>query len=394
MLHEFLTENRSELLSRCAARVEQRHAPKVSHIEMHQGMPLFLDQLIETLEADERMPEPERHGRNSMAPDKLRAGSEMGVSASQHGRELVQGGFTVDEVVRDYGDLCQEITGLAMERGVPIQVDEFRTLNRCLDNGIADAVTEFTYQRDALMAGCTAESLNERLGFLAHELRNLIQRATLAITVIKTGRVGLAGATGGILDNTLVAMSSLVDRSLAEVRLNAGMPLRYQLISVADFISDVKISASLEADTYQCRLSVSVIDPTLAVDADRDMLFSAVGNLLQNAFKFTAHRSEVRLNAYADADRILITVEDSGVGLAPGEAERIFLPFTQSGADKSGVGLGLAICRRSTEINNGILSVRNVPGSGCVFTINLPRHTLPKRSWSYPLDGVVLRKGT
>jgi signal transduction histidine kinase len=377
MLHEFLTANRSELLARCAARVDQRHTPKLSDAELQHGMPLFLDQLIETLQAEERAPEPMPHRKNSIVSDKGRAGSEMGVSATRHGRELMQRGLTVDQVVRDYGDVCQEITGLAMERGVPIQVGEFRTLNLCLDNGIADAVTEYTYQRDAFMARGEAEALNERLGFLAHELRNLIQRATLAITVIKTGRVGLAGATGGILDRTLVAMSNLVDRSLAEVRMNAGMPPRYQLISVADFISDVKISASLEADIYECRLTVSVIEPTLAVDADRDMLFSAVGNLLQNAFKFTAHRSEIKLNAYAESDRILITVEDSGVGLAPGEAEKIFLPFTQSGADKSGVGLGLAICRRCTEINNGILSVRNVPGSGCVFTIDLPRHLLP-----------------
>jgi hypothetical protein len=171
-------------------------------------------------------------------------------------------------------------------------------------------------------------------------------------------------------------MSNLIDRSLAEVRMTAGMPARYQIISVAEFISDLKISASLEAGVYECSLVVPPIDPTLAVDADREMLFSAVGNLLQNAFKFTAHRSEVRLNAYAESDRILITVEDNGHGLAPGEAETIFQPFTQSGADKSGVGLGLAICRRGTEINNGILSVRNIPGSGCIFTIDLPRHTL------------------
>lgn len=179
------------------------------------------------------------------------------------------------------------------------------------------------------------------------------------------------------MDRSLVAMSHLIDRSLTETRMNAGMPARYQLISVADFISEVKISAVLEAAVYECELSVSIVDPTLAVDADRDMLFSTVGNLLQNAFKFTAHRTKVKLYAYAEADRILISVEDSGSGLAPGEAETIFQPFTQSGADKSGVGLGLAICRRSTEINKGVLSVRNVPGSGCVFTIDLPRHTLP-----------------
>ena len=377
MLHEFLTANRSGLLARCESRVAQRHPPRPSDVGMQHGMPLFLDQLIARLQAEAHAPESMSHGGNSSAAEPGQAGTEMSASAARHGRDLMQRGFTVEQVVHDYGDLCQEITGLAMELDVPIKVEEFRTLNRCLDDGIADAVTEFAYQRDALMAGSAVDSLNERLGFLAHELRNHIHKAMIAIKAIKSGRAGLAGATGIVLDRSLVAMSNLIDRSLAEVRMNAGMPARYQLISVADFISDVGISASLEADVYECRLTVSTIDPTLAVDADRDMLFSAVGNLLQNAFKFTAYRSEVKLNAYAESDRILITVEDNGHGLAPGETEKIFQPFTESGADKSGVGLGLAISRRGTEINNGVLSVRNVPGSGCVFTIDLPRHALP-----------------
>ncbi len=378
MLHEFLTANRSDLLARCKARVAHRFAPSPSDTELEHGMPLFLDQLIKMLQLQEHTPEPTPDPKVSNASNEGEAGSEMGMSATRHGRELMQRGFSVEQVVREYGDLCQEITGLALERNAPIGVEEFRTLNRCLDDGIADAVTEFAYQRDALMATNEAVSLNERLGFLAHELRNLLHKATLAILVIKSGRAGMSGATGGILDRSLVEMNNLIDRSLAEVRMTAGMSARYQLISVADFISDVKISASLEADAYQCRLTVLEIEPTLAVDADRDLLFSAVGNLLQNAFKFTAHGSEVKLNAYAEADRILISVADSGPGLAPGEAETIFLPFTQSGADKSGVGLGLAIARRSTEINNGVLTVRSIPGSGCVFTISLPRHLLPE----------------
>ena len=57
-----------------------------------------------------------------------------------------------------------------------------------------------------------------------------------------------------------------------------------------------------------------------------------------------------------------------------GAVEDMFLPFKQSGEDRSGLGLGLAICRRSVEANNGVLSVRDVAGSGCVFTIALPRH--------------------
>ncbi|HEX2140452.1 MAG TPA: ATP-binding protein, partial [Woeseiaceae bacterium] len=107
--------------------------------------------------------------------------------------------------------------------------------------------------------------------------------------------------------------------------------------------------------------------------ADTDLLFSAVGNLLQNAFKFTRCHTEVTLKAYAAGDRIHITVEDNCGGLPAGGAEQIFRPFPQIDDDKSGVGLGLLICRRSVEASGGILSVRDVPGAGCVFTIDLPR---------------------
>jgi signal transduction histidine kinase len=378
VLHEFLTINRADLIDRCRLKVAQRTAPKATDAELEHGIPLFLDQLIKTLQV-EQTSEPMR-SRKVSGPSGGGGAvlSEIGETAARHARELFQHGFTVDQVVHDYGDLCQAITDVALEYSAPIEVDEFQTLNRCLDNAIADAVTEFAYQHDCLIADRGVQALNERLGFLAHELRNLLNTATLAVTAIKTGNVGLAGATGAILDRSLIGLRNLIDRSLAEVRVTAGMPARHQLISVADFIAEVKISASLEAQARECRFTVGVVDPTLAVDADRDMLFSAVGNLLQNAFKFTQPHTQVSLNAYAAADRILIDVEDHCGGLPPGDAEKMFMPFTQSGADKSGLGLGLSICRRSVEANNGVIRVRNVHRSGCVFTIDLPRHPLPK----------------
>jgi signal transduction histidine kinase len=303
--------------------------------------------------------------------------SEMGTAAALHGRELLQQGFTVDQVVHDYGDLCQAITDLAFERQAPIEIDEFRTLNRCLDNGIADAVTEYSYQRYSVATNDGVQALNERLGFLAHELRNLIHTGTLAFTAIKAGNVGVTGATGAVLERSLIGLRTLVDRTLADVRVAAGMPARHELMSLADFIDQIGLSAVLEARARGCKFAVSDVDDRLAVDVDPDILLSALGNLLQNAFKFTAQGTEVSVNAYAVADRILIDVEDHCGGLPPGSAEQMFLPFTQSGADKSGLGLGLAICRRSVEANDGVLRVRDVPGSGCVFTIDLPRHALP-----------------
>lgn len=380
MLHEFLTANQADLIDRCRLKVAQRRAPKPTDAELEHGVPHFLEQLIKTLRVEQTATPQRSRAVSGESGGEGSALSEMGVTAAQHGREMLQRGFTVDQVVHNYGDLCQAITDLAFERETPLAVDEFRTLNRCLDNAIADSVTEFAYQRDLLLEESGVHALNERLGFFAHELRNLIQNATLAVTAIKAGNVGLAGATGAVLDRSLIGLRNLVDRSLADVRVTAGMPAQRQLIPLAGFIGDIKISAALEAQSRGCGLAVSAVDPGLAVEGDRELLFSAVGNLLQNAFKFTEQHTEVLLHAYALDDRVLIEVEDSCGGLPAGDAERMFQPFTQGSADKSGLGLGLTICRRSVEANGGTLSVRNVPGSGCIFTVALPRHVAPLRS--------------
>ena len=377
-MHEFLTANRADLIERCRVKVANRPAPAPTRDELEFGIPLFLDQLIKTLRV-EQTANPMNSRKVSGPSGGTKQGlSEMGETAALHGRELYQHGFSVEQVVHDYGDLCQAITDLAFDRKASIEIDEFRTLNRCLDNAIAVAVTEFSYQRDSMAADKQANELNQRLGFFAHELRNLINTATLALTAIKVGNVGLGGATGAVLDRSLVGLRNLIDRSLTEVRITAGLSTQNHLFSLAEFIAEVRLSAALEAELRNRELVVSYVDPRLAVDADRDLLFAAVGNLLQNAFKFTHDGTQVTLNAYASADRILIDVEDNCGGLPPGAAERMFVPFTQEGADRSGLGLGLSISRRSVEANKGIIGVRNVPGVGCVFTIDLPRHSLPQ----------------
>lgn len=376
MLPEFLIANRSELIERCRLKVARRPEPTVTEGELRHGIPLFLDQLIKTLKM-EQTTDPMRSREISGPADggKLESTlSEIGETATLHGRELLQRGFTVEQVVHDYGDLCQAITDLAFEHDAPISIDEFRTLNRCLDNGIAVAVTEFTYRRDCVRADTQASVLNERLGFFAHELRNRLSAAKLALAAINAGNVGLAGATGAVLDRSLVGLSDLIDRTLTEVRLAAGMPAQRQLFSVADFIAEVKLSATLEAQVTGCSLFVSDVPAQLAVDADRDLLFAAVGNLLQNAFKFTRPHTEVRLNAYATSASVRIDVEDNCGGLALGNPENMFMPFTRgSPTGSSGLGLGLSISRNSVKANDGTLIVRDIPGSGCVFTIDLPR---------------------
>jgi signal transduction histidine kinase len=102
-----------------------------------------------------------------------------------------------------------------------------------------------------------------------------------------------------------------------------------------------------------------------------------LANLLQNAFKFTRPGTKVNLRTSSLGGQVLIEVADHCGGLPPGSAEKTFTPFAQHGEDRSGLGLGLVIARQSIEADAGTLRVRDVPGTGCVFTISLPRYPWP-----------------
>ncbi len=132
---------------------------------------------------------------------------------------MLRRGFTIGQVVHDYGDICQAVTELAGQNGVGFSTDEFHTLNLCLDNAIANAVTEYSRQREQDIKKVANEKV-ERLSILSHELRNLISTATMAFYVLRGGTVAIGGNTGGVLERALTGLRDLVARSLAEASAN------------------------------------------------------------------------------------------------------------------------------------------------------------------------------
>ena len=277
-------------------------------------------------------------------------------------------------MVHDYGDVCQSITDLALELNAPINVEDFRTLNRCLDDAIASAVTE--YGRGTQSAVDTGSDRDDqRVGFLAHEMRNLLGTATVAFEVLRTGNVGVGGSTGNVLKRSLAALGDLITRSLAEIRLQHVVRERTQF-GVAEFIAELAPAAALDAGARGLSLNVDAGDAGVNVDADRSILAATVVNLLQNAFKFTRPGTTVTLRSSATPDRVLIEVEDECGGLPDGNVNVLFQPFEQRGADRTGLGLGLTISRWGAEANNGRICTRDLPGHGCIFIIDLPRATV------------------
>jgi len=354
VLHHFIEANRGEIIERCRAKAASRLVTPLTGAAMEHGVPVFLDQLANAMKLG------------------LNTSPEINRSASRHGHDLLRQGFSLSQVVHDYGDVCQAITELAVEASAPISTDDFRILNRALDDAIAGAVTEYGRERNQSDIEDESARGNERLGFFAHEMRNLINTSLLAFEVLKTGNVGVAGSTGTVLHRSLVASRALIGRSLAEIRLTEGIRNR-EPIQVSGLIDDIGSAAVLDAQSRGIHLVVAPIDGDVMVQADRQILTSVVGNLMQNALKFTRPRATVTLSARASDERVLIEVQDCCGGLPGGSDDQLFRPFEQRGSDKTGLGLGLSFSRWGAEVNGGRVYARDLPGTGCVFAVDLPR---------------------
>ena len=351
MLHDFLTAHTEEIIHRARANVASRMNPVPSEEALRRGVPLFLNQLIDRL----------RHAT-------IDNGRAINESASEHGGELLELGFTVSQVIHAYGDVCQIITRRADEADVRITADEFHTFNCCLDDAIANAVTEYQRRRDE----SAAHDETARFGVLAHELRNRLGAATLAFHALQEGTVGVGGSTGAMLGRSLRGMQTLVNNALAGVRLESGVGQRHR-VSVSALIGDAQIEACMGAHIGGFEVSVSPVAIDVDVNVDEQILLAAVSNLLQNAFKYSHPHGHIALRTTATDDRVLIEIEDECGGLPPGKAEELFRPFEQRSDDRTGLGLGLTISRDGVEAMGGTLGVRDLPGKGCVFTIDLPR---------------------
>jgi signal transduction histidine kinase len=354
MLYEFVTTYRQAIITRAREKLTARPWPAASAQELENGVPLFLTQLSETL--------------RSRSEGTTYSADALGSAATRHGGELLALGFTVSQVVHDYGDICQAVTELAIEQNAPITTDEFKTLNGCLDTAIAEAVTE--HARVTAELRSTEES--ERSGHVAHETRDLLNTAILAYQTLKRGTVAINGSTGAVLGRSLMGLRDLVESTLSDIRIAANQERR-ERISVTAFLNEIAVAGGLHAESRGLQFAIEPGDPKWAVTADPQLLASAVTNLLNNAFKFTMPGGRVVLRARAGEDaRLLIEVEDECGGIQDSDGDLFQSPGKRRARDRTGLGLGLSIARRSVRAHGGDISVRNIPDKGCVFVIDMP----------------------
>lgn len=390
MLYEFLKENQIEILTMTENKTLELAGSRPSSTQLESGLPIFFEQLLGVLllEREERKThqhEAEKvHSKNKAIMIKAATESdetglalasgrpdeaEFAKSAKLHGEELLRLGYTLSHVVHAYGSMCQAITELATTKNINITPNEFHDLNRCLDIAIAGAVTGYEVDRT------TSENNREieHLGFLAHELRNALNSATLAYQMIKQGTVGVGGSTSNLVDRGLKRIEQLIDRSLTEVRMRVDPTVIIETGYLLQLVDQIIVTASIEARARKQTIDIK-IDPNLIIETDQQLFYSAISNLIQNAIKYTHIGGKIQVRGNLIGKNIIVEVEDECGGLLTTNAADLFKPFEQQNKNKKGLGLGLTIAKRAMELNQGSIEAKNLPGKGCIFTIVLPSH--------------------
>jgi signal transduction histidine kinase len=189
--------------------------------------------------------------------------------------------------------------------------------------------------------------------------------------MLRKGTVGIGGGTGAVLGRSLMSLREVVDRTLSEVRLTTGKQRRERM-SVVAFLDEVAATGMLHSEYRQVEFKVEPVDPRLAVEGDPQLLTSAVMNLLHNGFKNTPAGGTVVLRARAENRNLVIEIEDECGGFPESKGEPFEVFGDRRGSDRSGLGLGLSIARKAMRAHGGDIHVRNLPGKGCVFLIEVP----------------------
>jgi signal transduction histidine kinase len=355
-LHELLATRSEEVMQRWRANVQGTLAPEsMPPVELLDHLPEFLQEIIGVLRA--------HAGVNEAEPR-----TDQAATAEGHGEQRLRLGFSLDSVVREYGAMRNAIVATARELGANISFDEMQIVFDCTINGIARAVSQYSYERDAELL----RHANEHFAFIAHELRNPLSSAIAAVHLLRAqGHLPEPSRVVAALERGLQRTSELIEQTLKVARLASGIDLHREPTTLRALIEDVELDAITAAEAKQIELRVKLQgDEELFVDAR--LIRSAVSNLLRNAVKYSHPGSPVELRGSVVNRRAVIEIEDGCGGLDPDHVAAAFAPFVRLDSSQSGFGLGLAIAKQAVDAHGGSIRVQNLPGKGCIFVLEFP----------------------
>jgi len=222
---------------------------------------------------------------------------------------------------------------------------------------------------------------DEFLALLSHELRTPLNTVLGYARMLRREDSRMAGELRmrslDALERNADALSRLVTDVLDTSRSVSGkLRLDLETAPLEEIVSEAVRTVSPPAEAKDLSFEIAC-EPGITVRADRDRLQQVLWNLLSNAIKFTPAGGTVALRTRRDHGSIVISVEDSGIGIAPEHLPHVFQRFWQAhtGASREfgGLGIGLTLSRHLVEMHGGTIAVDSPgPGRGATFTVLLP----------------------
>ncbi|MCG2593118.1 response regulator [Ramlibacter sp. XY19] len=251
-------------------------------------------------------------------------------------------------------------------------------LNASLDRRVHERTEALKASEDALRI--SNQRKDEFLATLAHELRNPLAPIRNAVQILRLkGLVAPEQQWGfGIIDRQVKSMARLIDDLMDVSRINQGkLDLRLERVELGKILEEAVETARPLIDECGHTLYVSVPDEPAPLYADATRLAQAFLNLLNNASKYSDRNGRIELVAVPRADRVEVTVRDSGIGIAPERLDSIFEMFSQVESalarSRGGLGVGLSLARRLIEMHGGSIHAQSAGlGHGSCFIVELP----------------------
>jgi signal transduction histidine kinase len=221
---------------------------------------------------------------------------------------------------------------------------------------------------------------DEFIAMLAHELRNPLAPIRTAVQLLRLKELGdlQRGRARDVIDRQVEHLVKLIDDLLDVSRITRGMiSIHREPVLVAAIVARAVETARPLIDAHRHELTLELPDELLRVEGDKTRLVQLLANVLHNAAKFMDPGGRIRLRVSREGSQVAIAVADTGIGIAPEQLPHIFELFTQvhGGSERShgGLGIGLALVRRLTEMHGGTVTAHSDgPGLGTEMTVRLP----------------------
>lgn len=382
--HAFIRDRRDDIMREWEARVaSEAREIKLTDSALRNHLPEFLDELADWMQSAE-------------AP----GSSRMRCAAARHAAQRLDHSFQLTQLVHEYrllrGSLLHLLLGAeaadqegGQSRGMAGRVVELARLNAGLDYAITDAVESFVEERERRLAEVRDQATmlreldrrkSEFLAVLSHELRNPLTPIRNSLFLLDQAAPGSeqANRAKSVLFRQTEHLTKLIDELLDVTRISRGK------VELHREILDVRNIVRLACDDHrtlfeQHQIDLRFDDPARPAwtNADPQRLSQAVGNLLQNAAKFTPPGGRVVVSVSVANPDVEIRVRDTGIGMDARDLERVFEPFAQVentlARTHGGLGLGLALVKGLVEMHDGRVSAFSEGlGHGCEIVVALP----------------------